>query len=60
MSDVCLYNIQIGFMNRYEAGDLIEEDKRRIRSNDRGIYQKLGVNGLLQALNKAKELNIIE
>jgi LuxR family maltose regulon positive regulatory protein len=34
--------------------------RNTLKTHTKRIYQKLGVNGLLQALNKGKELNIIQ
>ena len=41
------------------AAETLSISRNTLKTHTKRIYQKLGVNGLLQALNKAKELNII-
>ena len=42
------------------AAETLSISRNTLKTHTKRIYQKLGVNGLLQALNKAKELNIIQ
>ncbi len=41
------------------AAELLSISRNTLKTHTRHIYQKLGVSGLLQALNKAKELDIL-
>lgn len=42
-----------------QAAETLLISRNTLKTHTKRIYQKLGVNGLLQALNKAKELKII-
>jgi ATP/maltotriose-dependent transcriptional regulator MalT len=42
-----------------EAAEALSISRNTLKTHTKRIYQKLGVNGLLQALNKAKRLNLI-
>ena len=42
------------------AAELLSISRNTLKTHTRHIYQKLGVSGLLQALNKAKELKILD
>jgi LuxR family maltose regulon positive regulatory protein len=42
------------------AAETLSISRNTLKTHTKRIYQKLGVNGLLQALNKAKELNILQ
>jgi len=42
------------------AAETLSISRNTLKTHTKRIYQKLGVNGLLPALNKAKELNIIQ
>jgi LuxR family maltose regulon positive regulatory protein len=42
-----------------QAAEKLSISRNTLKTHTRRIYQKLGVNGLLQALNKAKEIKVI-
>jgi len=42
------------------ASELLSISRNTLKTHTKHIYQKLGVSGLLQALNKAKELKILD
>jgi LuxR family transcriptional regulator, maltose regulon positive regulatory protein len=42
-----------------QAAEKLSISRNTLKTHTKRIYQKLGVNGLLQALNKAKELKIL-
>ena len=43
----------------FQAAEILSISRNTLKTHTKRIYQKLGVNGLLQALNKAKELNLL-
>jgi LuxR family transcriptional regulator, maltose regulon positive regulatory protein len=43
----------------FQAAEKLSISRNTLKTHTKRIYQKLGVNGLLQALNKAKELNLL-
>jgi ATP/maltotriose-dependent transcriptional regulator MalT len=42
-----------------QAAEKLSISRNTLKTHTKRIYQKLGVNGLLQALNKAKDLKIL-
>jgi LuxR family transcriptional regulator, maltose regulon positive regulatory protein len=44
----------------FQAAEKLSITRNTLKTHTKSIYQKLGVNNLLQALNKARELNLIK